>query len=90
MTDLKSRLPDNTPGKFYVDANCIDCQLCQDLAPKNFTCNVEKEHHIVSRQPENAQELEAVLDAMECCPVRAIGDDGEAADAAPRLLKKGA
>src|SRR5687768_4438263 len=83
MADLKSRLPENAPGKFYVDAQCIDCQLCQDLAPENFACNEEEEHHVVVCQPRNARELANVIDAMESCPVGSIGDDGEDAELAP-------
>lgn len=77
MADLKTRRPDNAPGKFYVDATCIDCQLCQDLAPNNFSCNEELDYHYVSRQPRNDDELEQVLDAIESCPSQCIGDDGD-------------
>ncbi|MCP3098101.1 ferredoxin [Myxococcus sp. K15C18031901] len=78
MADLKTRRPDNAPGKFYVDSTCIDCQLCQDLAPNNFACNEEEEYHYVSRQPRTADELAQVVDALESCPSRCIGDDGDA------------
>jgi ferredoxin len=37
MAEVKEKLPENTRGKFYVDRQCIDCDVCRDTAPKNFT-----------------------------------------------------
>jgi ferredoxin len=88
MADLKTRRPDNVPGKFYVDARCIDCQLCHDLAPDHFACNEEHEYHYVSRQPQNADELERVRDAMESCPCDCIGGDGDTEDALPVVVSQ--
>ena len=33
MAEVKDILPDNTPGEFYVDRECIDCDVCRDEAP---------------------------------------------------------
>ena len=37
MADLDEKYEDNAPGKYYVDTQCIDCDLCRETAPDNFT-----------------------------------------------------
>lgn len=76
MPDINERLPDNKQGKFYVDSNCIDCDVCRETAPDNFTRNDENGYSFVKKQPETDEELAMCVDAFECCPVEAIGDDG--------------
>ncbi len=76
MADLKKRLPQNVPGEFYVDDTCIDCDACRQIAPDNFTRNEEAGYTFVSKQPENEQEAEQCMEALEGCPVEAIGSDG--------------
>ncbi len=61
---------------FYVDRECILCSVCEDAAPANFRCSDEDDHNIVYKQPEDPQELEQCIEAMENCPVDAIGNDG--------------
>ena len=39
MAFLKDKLTDNKGGKFYVDRQCIDCDVCRDTSPENFTRN---------------------------------------------------
>ncbi len=77
MADKTSKLADNVPGKFYVDENCIDCDLCRQTAPDNFRRNDEAGYTYVFKQPESTAEAEQCADAMAECPVEAIGDDGE-------------
>ena len=36
MADKDCRLPDNAPGRFYVDDQCIDCDACRETAPDFF------------------------------------------------------
>ena len=36
MADLDQKVPENVAGRFYVDATCIDCDLCRETAPANF------------------------------------------------------
>ena len=36
MADIDEKTEKNVPGKFYVDSNCIDCDLCRDSAPDFF------------------------------------------------------
>ena len=33
MADISSRVPQNAPGKFYVDDTCIYCDLCVEIVP---------------------------------------------------------
>ena len=37
MAAKEDKYEDNVAGKFYVDTECIDCNLCRELAPENFT-----------------------------------------------------
>jgi len=67
----------SVPGKYYVDSNCIDCDVCRDTAPDNFKANEEEGFSFVFKQPENGEEEEQCRDAMESCPVESIGDDGD-------------
>jgi len=76
MADLDDKLTDNVPGKWYVDSNCIDCDVCRTTAPNNFEANEDEGYSFVSKQPENDEETELMEEAMESCPTEAIGDDG--------------
>ncbi|OGQ23142.1 MAG: ferredoxin [Deltaproteobacteria bacterium RIFCSPLOWO2_02_FULL_44_10] len=77
MADKNDRFPDNKAGKFYVDSQCIDCNLCRDTAPKNFVHNESGGFSFVAKQPETDEELSQCQEAKEACPVEAIGSDGE-------------
>lgn len=79
MAELDDKLSDNSPGKYYVDGQCIDCDVCRDTSPANFARNDENGYSYVWKQPENIQEIELCNEALEACPVEAIGDDGNAA-----------
>ena len=60
---------------FYVDMECILCSVCSDAAPNNFRMSDDEDHDICYKQPEDAEELEQCEEAMENCPVEAIGHD---------------
>jgi ferredoxin len=77
MADVANKYPQNVAGKFYVDDQCIDCDLCRETAPANFTRDDDGGHSYVFKQPENAEEEALCKEAMEGCPVEAIGSDGE-------------
>lgn len=77
MADKKNKWPDNVPGKFYVDRECILCSVCSDAAPKNFRMSDDEDHDMVYKQPTTPEELAMSYEAMENCPVEAIGDDGD-------------
>jgi len=76
MADNTDKVTDNVEGQFYVDTNCIDCDLCRQTAPDNFDRNEDEGFSFVNKQPENDEETQACQDAIEECPVEAIGDDG--------------
>jgi ferredoxin len=75
MADKEDKNKENVAGKFYVDSQCIDCDLCRETAPKNFNRADDEGYSFVSKQPENAEEEAQCLEAMEGCPVEAIGND---------------
>jgi glyoxylase-like metal-dependent hydrolase (beta-lactamase superfamily II)/ferredoxin len=71
MANVQQRLPENVPGDFYVDASCIDCDTCSQLAPSVF-----RDHGAqcsVYRQPETAAETRLALMALVACPTGSIG-----------------
>jgi ferredoxin len=76
MADPTSKVPGTVTGRFYVDSNCIDCDLCRQTAPENFDRNEDEGFSYVKKQPENEAQEKACRDALEECPVEAIGDDG--------------
>ena len=73
MAEVEDRWEDNVPGSWYVDKTCILCSLCSDLAPNNFKESEDGDHDVVYRQPRNADEVGQSQDALEQCPVEAIG-----------------
>lgn len=76
MAEIEDKLRENARGKFYVDRQCIDCDVCRCTSPKNFTRNDENGYSFVYRQPETPEELALCEEARDACPVEAIGDDG--------------
>ena len=76
MADAANKYPENVDGKFYVDDQCIDCDLCRETAPANFRRNDDGGHSYVYKQPESPEEETLCKEAMEGCPVEAIGSDG--------------
>jgi len=77
MADKTDKYEDNVAGKFYVDTQCIDCDLCRQSAPNNFTRNDEKGYSYVQKQADSPEEEAQCQEALENCPVEAIGCDGE-------------
>ncbi|HEV3162616.1 MAG TPA: ferredoxin [Isosphaeraceae bacterium] len=77
MADKTQKVAENVPGRFYVDVTCIDCDLCRETAPFNFSRKDDQGYSLVFHQPEDAAQEAACLAALEECPVEAIGDDGE-------------
>ncbi len=77
MADRKERVSESVTGKYYVDAQCIDCDVCRVTAPDNFERSADKGYSYVFRQPESSEEDARCQEAMDSCPVEAIGSDGE-------------
>ena len=70
--------PLNVKGKYYVDIEtCLDHECCAYESPKNFKMDEETWAAYVYKQPETPDELEQMREAIRCCPVEAILDDGE-------------
>jgi ferredoxin len=77
MADIANRYNENIIGRYYVDNQCIDCDLCRCTAPANFVRHEEGGYSYVVKQPESADEEKLCLEAMEGCPVEAIGNNGK-------------
>jgi len=75
MADLRQRLPENVPGRFFVDATCIDCDTCRQLAPATFA--ETGEFSFVQTQPRDELEERAALQALVACPTGSIGTGGK-------------
>src|SRR5688572_27789742 len=73
MARLADRLPENAPGDFFVDASCIDCDLCRQLAPDVFACSDARDQSYVHQQPADAASRTAALLALVACPTSSIG-----------------
>ena len=76
MADREDKNQENIDGKFYVDTQCIDCDLCRETAPENFKREEDEGYSYVYKQPDNQEEEDQCREAMEGCPVEAIGEDG--------------
>jgi ferredoxin len=74
MAEPTNRLPENTPGRFYVDDSCIDCDQCRSLAPDFFRRDDGIGFSIVHRQPTTEAEVAECLEAMLGCPTESIGE----------------
>jgi len=77
MANKTDKWKDNAGGKFYVDQQCIDCDLCRETAPAFFKRHEEGGYSFVHTQPTTEEEVHLCMEALEGCPVEAIGNDGE-------------
>ncbi len=71
MANIQQRLPENVSGDFFVDATCIDCDTCSQLAPAIF--HDHGEQCSVYRQPDNDDDTRLALMALVACPTGSIG-----------------
>lgn len=71
MADPKQRLDTNVQGNFFVDATCINCDTCRQLAPDNF--EEVGECSAVVIQPVGDEGLHRAYQALLACPVGSIG-----------------
>jgi ferredoxin len=77
MPNKSAKYTDNVPGKFYVDEACIACDACVTTAPEGFGMNENDGHAFVKKQPMTPEEEQMWREALEGCPVEAIGNDGD-------------
>ncbi len=80
MADKSDKWAENVSGKFFVDEQCIDCDLCRETAPDFFTRNDDGGYSYVFNQPETGDQIAECMEALEGCPVEAIGENGDQAD----------
>ena len=76
MADRAHKVELNVAGNWFVDTECIDCDLCRTTAPENFRAAEEDGYSYIYKQPQTAEEETLCRQAMEECPVEAIGDSG--------------
>lgn len=77
---FEERVPENVPGKFYVNQECTDCDLCRETAPALFARNDDEGWSYVKRQPETEEELALARECVEVCCMECIYSDGDAHD----------
>lgn len=71
MADRKKRLESNAAGEFFVDATCINCDACRQLAPRTF--EEVGDYSAVVRQPDGETQIHQAYQALLACPVGSIG-----------------
>lgn len=76
LRSFRSRDLTSPRGKYYVDDQCTDCDLCRETAPMVFTRNDYEGMSYVLRQPITAEEIEQVEESVEGCCMGAIKTDG--------------
>ncbi len=91
MANPARRLPENVEGDFFVDATCIDCDACRQIAPATFRDHGDQSS--VYRQPETREETQRSLMALVACPTGSIGatqkhDVRSAIDAFPAQISE--
>jgi ferredoxin len=75
MANLTECLPENIPGRYYVDASCIDCDQCRVMAPAFFARTAESGLSFVCQQPTTAEEIALVEEIIASCATSSIGND---------------
>jgi len=68
---VKTRLPGNIKGDFYVNSACVDCDICRQLAPDMFSALDGLS--AVTHQPETDADKQRAFHALLSCPTAAIG-----------------
>ena len=80
MAKFTNRHPKNTPGKYYIDVDCTDCDLCRELAPNNIRRDDEHGFSYVFNRPTTSEEINACEEGVRGCPTNAVGKDGDLFD----------
>jgi ferredoxin len=73
MAILSQRVPQNVAGRYYVDEQCIYCDLCVEIAPSIFKEYKERGWAYVFHQPESKEEEALASEAIKGCPTESIG-----------------
>lgn len=75
MANPEKAVPQNTPGDFFVDSTCIDCDTCRQLAPQTF--GQASDSSFVRHQPTTPDERRDALHALLSCPTGSIGTQAD-------------
>ena len=73
MADETKRLDSNVAGNFFVDATCINCDTCRQLAPASF--EEVGTYSAVTKQPTDDGHIQQAYQALLACPVGSIGTE---------------
>jgi glyoxylase-like metal-dependent hydrolase (beta-lactamase superfamily II)/ferredoxin len=73
MARSELRLSENAAGDLFVDASCIDCATCRQMAPEVYARSAASGRSYVRRQPEPGPEEQRALMALVACPTASIG-----------------
>lgn len=71
MASQAKRLTTNVSGNFFVDATCINCDTCRQLAPGSF--QEQGDYSAVVQQPAGDEQVHQAYQALLACPVGSIG-----------------
>ncbi len=71
MAELKKKVSENSPGKFFVDLSCINCGACRKFAHDIF--DEQAGHSFVRKQPSSESDNFKTMQTLVACPVNAIG-----------------
>jgi glyoxylase-like metal-dependent hydrolase (beta-lactamase superfamily II)/ferredoxin len=71
MAQIANRLTENVEGDFFVDATCIDCDACRQIAPASFRDHGGQSS--VYQQPQDPGEQHRAFMALVACPTASIG-----------------
>lgn len=74
-THAPQNFAENAPGRYAVNTECIDCDLCRQEAPANFVRELVKGFSYVALQPRDEIEEQQCRAALVTCPVNAITDN---------------
>jgi len=75
MANPARRLAENVDGDFFVDASCIDCDTCRQIAPEIFRDHGGQAS--VYNQPHDDTAQRQALMALTACPTGSIGTTGK-------------
>ncbi|MDB6173258.1 MAG: ferredoxin [Chthoniobacteraceae bacterium] len=79
MADYCSKVPENVPGPWYVDATCTPCRTCLDVdgADSLIKWNDDETYVYFHEQPIGDAQVAIAEEIMAVCPTAAVGSDGE-------------
>ena len=75
MADAANKQPENAGGKYYVDDQCIDCDLCRETAPENFKRQEDGGYSFVYKQPENEEQDDGGIGSLQSRTLQCAGTE---------------